>query len=175
MFYNHLTGHIEALLFASGQPLTIERLEKILNIPREHIKLLIEQLRQEMASSSRGLTIVEVAGGFQLCTKPELYTVVAQLAQTQQVKLSSAALETLAIVAFKQPVTRQEIESIRGVNSERIINHLLELEFIKETGRKEAVGRPILYGTTHQFLNVFGLNSLEELPPLGDIFSIEDE
>lgn len=171
MFYSHLKGHIEALLFASGDAITAAKIAQILNIPDEHVILLLEELVQEMADDNRGLTIVAVAGGYQLCTKPELAPIVEQLADSQGTRLSMAAMETLAIIAFKQPVTKQEIENIRGVKVDGIVNMLVERRLIKEIGRKEAIGRPILYGTTSEFLKCFGLKSLHDLPPLADFLS----
>lgn len=170
MFYEHLKGHIEALLFASGDPLPAAKIADILSVPDEqHIILLIEEIKKQMNSESRGLTIVEVAGGFQICTKPELAATIEKLAEVQEVRLSSAAMETLSIIAFKQPITRQEIENIRGVQMDKMLNTLLERGLIKELGRKEVIGRPILYGTTEEFLKCFGLKSLEQLPDLNNI------
>ncbi len=171
MFYSHLKGHIEALLFANGDAITASKIAQILNIPDEHAVLLLEELVQEMNEDNRGLTIVEVAGGYQLCTKPGLAPVVEKLAALQETRLSMAAMETLAIVAFKQPVTKQEIENIRGVKVDGIVNMLVERSLIKEMGRKEAIGRPILYGTTGEFLKCFGLKSLHDLPPLADFLT----
>lgn len=163
-----MKAHIEALLFASGEPLAVHKMAVILEIPSEHVYLLIEELKQDMEDKGRGLTIVEVAEGYQLCTKPELATVISKLAQGQEGRLSMAAMETLAIVAFKQPVTKQEIEAIRGVKIDKVLNTLIERRLIKEVGRKEAIGRPILYGTTEAFLKCFGLKSLAELPSFAD-------
>jgi segregation and condensation protein B len=172
MSNRHLCGAIEALLFASGQPLLPERIAGILNIHNDHVQTLINDMITSMADEKRGLTIVEVAGGYQLCTKPLLFTIVSKLAEIQDNRLSTAALETLAIVAFKQPVTRQEIESIRGVNADRVLATLLDRLLIKEMGRKEAVGRPILYGTTNEFLQCFGLKSLDDLPTIASLLPI---
>lgn len=169
MFYAHLKGAIEALLFASGEPLSLSRLKEILDIEESHIELLIAQLNDDMLENQRGLTIVKVAAGYQLCTKPELSSVVERLVQPAESKLSSAALETLSIIAFKQPITKQEIESIRGVKIDKVLTTLLERQMIKEIGRKEVIGRPILYGTTETFLKCLGLNSLADLPPLADL------
>ncbi|MDF2570751.1 MAG: scpB [Sporomusa sp.] len=169
MLEKHLQGPIEALLFASGQPLSADKIASMLTIHTDHIHALIADMVNSMAAEERGLTIVEVAGGYQLCTKPIFSNVISKLAAVQDSKLSAAALETLAIVAFKQPVTRQEIESIRGVKADRVVNTLLERMLIKEIGRKEAIGRPILYGTTTEFLQCFGLKSLDYLPDIASI------
>ncbi|GBG54992.1 segregation and condensation protein B [Sporomusaceae bacterium FL31] len=168
MFYSHLKGHIEALLFACGEPLSASRLADILEIPIEQLILLISEITEEMAADNRGVTILEVAGGYQMCTKPELIAIVEKLAAVQETRLSSAAMETLAIVAFRQPITKQEIENIRGVKVDKVMLTLLDRGLVKEVGRKEALGRPILYGTTHDFLKCFGLNSLDELPALSE-------
>ncbi len=173
MFYNHLKGHIEALLFACGKPIPAGRLAEILEVTQQHIELLIAQMNEEMADGSRGLVISQVAGGYQLCTRPELATVVERLGQVQETRLSMAAMETLSIIAFKQPITKQEIESIRGVKVDSVVNLLVERQLIKEMGRKEAIGRPILYGTTEEFLSCFGLSSLEELPDLAQFIPTE--
>lgn len=169
----HLYGAVEALLFASGQPLSAERIAGILDTHVDYICTLLHEMTTRMSGEERGLTIVEVAGGYQLCTKPHLFTIVSKLGEVQDSKLSAAALETLAIVAFKQPVTRQEIESIRGVNADRVIATLLDRLLIKEVGRKEAVGRPILYGTTNEFLQCFGLKSLDDLPKITSLLAAD--
>lgn len=165
----HMCGAIEALLFASGQPLPADKLAELLNLHIEQVHTLISALTAAMTEEERGLTIVEVAGGYQLCTKPQLAGVVGKLAEVQDSRLSAAALETLAIIAFKQPVTRQEIESIRGVKADRVITTLLDRLLIREVGRKETIGRPILYGTTNEFLQCFGLKSLDELPAIASL------
>lgn len=169
MFYRHLTSHIEAVLFAWGEPIPLEKLAVIVEVPAQQLKLLLGELKEAMASPERGLTIVEVAGGYQLCTKPELAEVIERLNDPHETKLSPAALETLAIIAFKQPITRQEIENIRGVKIDRVLNTLVERRLIKEQGRKEAVGRPILYGTTVEFLQCFGLKCLKDLPSIAGV------
>jgi len=166
MFYQHLKGPIEAMLFASGDPLKPERISELLDAPVEHVQDLLRELQEEMARPERGLCILQVAGGYQLCTKPELAAVVEKLAAFQDPKLSGPALETLSIIAFKQPVTRQEVEYIRGVQSDGVINTLIERRLVREVGRKETIGRPLLFGTTDEFLSCFGLNSLDELPAL---------
>lgn len=169
MFYAHLKSHLEALLFAGGEPIPAIKLAALLEISKESLDLLAAQLTEEMAHQERGLTIVRVAEGYQLCTKPELRETVLKLTQVQEQRLSMAALETLSIIAFKQPITKQEIESIRGVKIDRVLSNLVERQLIREVGRKEAIGRPILYGTTDDFLKCLGLNSLKELPPLTEL------
>lgn len=171
MFYSHFKKHIEALLFASGNPISTKKIAQLIEVSEEHIELLIDQLIMEMAADDRGLMIVKVAAGYQLCTKPELSDVVKKLGQAQDTKLSLAAMETLSIIAFKQPITKLEIENIRGVKVDKVLAKLLERQMIKEMGRKEAIGRPIIYGTTDEFLKSFGLNDLQDLPPLVELLS----
>ena len=168
MFYEHLKGNIEAVLFAAGKPVTEVQLAEMLSVEKEHIRILLAQMKSEMEDANRGLTILEVAGGYQLCTKAEFAETVARLAEVQPNRLSKAALETLSVIAFKQPITRAEIEEIRGVQVDRVLQNLIDKELIKELGRKEVIGRPILYGTTEVFLNCFGMDSLSDLPPLPD-------
>ena len=172
LFYDYMKAHVEALLFTNGTPLSIERLAAILDISREHVDHLICLLEEEYAQSGRGLMIRRINDSFQLCTKPELSGVLEKLTEIPEQKLSQAALETLAVIAFRQPATRQEMEAIRGVKVDGVVNTLLECGFICEVGRKEAVGRPILYGTTDAFLIHFGLHSLDELPKL-DAWPVE--
>lgn len=168
MFYEHLKGNIEAVLFAAGQPVSEVQFAEMLSVEKEHIRILLAQMKSEMEDAKRGLTILEVAGGYQLCTKAEFAETVARLAEVQPNRLSRAALETLSVIAFKQPITRAEIEEIRGVQVDRVLQNLIDKELIKELGRKEVIGRPILYGTTEVFLNCFGMDSLSDLPPLPD-------
>lgn len=172
MFYSHLKGHIEALLFASGEPISSSRLSEILNVEQQHIALLVAQINDDLSDDHRGLIIVEVAGGYQLCTKPELAAVVEKLAYVRETRLSSASMETIAIIAFKQPITRQEIENIRGVKVDKVMSTLIEHGLVKELGRRDTIGRPILYGTTDEFLNFFGLKTLDDLPRI-DGFLLE--
>lgn len=169
MFYTNLKGNLEALLFVNGDPLSLKRIAEILEVDQENVKLLLAQLIQDMNQQERGLTIIEVAGGYQLCTKPHLAGFLEKLVQIRENKLSIPALETLSIIAFKQPITKQEIEAIRGVRVDKVLANLLERNLIKELGRKEAIGRPIIYGTTEVFLKCFGLKSLEDLPELPEL------
>lgn len=166
MFYQHLKGPMEAMLFAAGDPMPDERLSALLDIPIEHVQAMLLELKEDMEQPGRGLCLVQAAGGYQICTRPEFSAVVEKLAVHQDPKLSPAAMETLSIIAFRQPVTRQDVEYIRGVQSDGVINTLIERKLIKEVGRKETIGRPILFGTSEEFLSCFGLNSLDELPAL---------
>ena len=160
--------HVEALLFAAGEPLSIKRIAEILQTETETVERLIALLEEDYQSKNRGICIRRVAGGYQLVTKPDFDNLIRQLVSQQELKLSSAAMETLAIIAFKQPVTRSEIEAIRGVKVDGVVNTLLDVGLICEAGRKDSIGKPILYGTTELFLTTFGFYSLEDLPPLPD-------
>lgn len=166
MIEKHLLGHLEALLFASGEPLAPDKIAQALEMTTAEVAELVAALSEEYAKETRGLKIRRIAGGLQLTTKPELYTTIQKLVAQQEIKLSNAAMETLAIIAFKQPVTRSEMEAIRGVKVDGVVNNLLELNLIAEVGRKDAIGHPILYGTTDLFLVTFGLDSLHDLPEI---------
>jgi segregation and condensation protein B len=157
---------LEALLFASPQPLTITALREVLeDLPETELRGLLEKLRDEMESTGRGVTLVEVAGGWQICSRREYAPYVQKMLRgRRKARLSRAALETLAIVAYRQPVTKSEIEGIRGVDSSGVLAHLLERNLAGIRGRARLVGRPLLYGTTQEFLVYFGLNELSELP-----------
>jgi segregation and condensation protein B len=169
MFYDHVKRIIEGLLFIAGEPLTIKKLAEILELDEENLLLLLEQLRDEYEKAERGIIIQEVAGGYQFGTCPEIAPYVEKLYKSQPNALSQAALETLSIIAFKQPITRLEIEVIRGVKIDSVLHTLLERKLIKEVGRKEGLGRPILYGTTVEFLRQFGLKDIGDLPVLPSI------
>lgn len=159
---------IEALLFASEKPLTLEQMKSVLdNLETTEIRSLLEGLRSEYEKSERGIRIIEIAGGFQMIAGPHLSALLKKLykGRTPE-RLSKPALETLAIIAYKHPVTRLEIESIRNVNVDGIIKSLIEKDLIRISGRKKAPGRPYVYGITKHFLEYFGLKSLEDLPKI---------
>ena len=161
---------LEGLLFASDEPITIEQLGGVLELPAEEIRALVDALRREYAAQQHALTILEVAGGFQMATIPDVAPWIRQCyRQAHKERLSKPALETLAIMAYKQPITRAEIEAIRGVNVDGVVESLLEKNLIRIMGRKDAPGRPILYGTTKEFLQYFGLNALVDLPKLAEV------
>lgn len=166
---------IEALLFVCDGPLLIEQVANVLdaNLEACAIRGLLKDLQKEYDDSARGIRIVEVAGGFQMVTSTEFAPQLKKYYKNKHAeRLSSPALETLAIVAYKQPVTRLDIESIRGVNVDGVIKNLLEKGLIRIVGRKEVIGRPFVYGTTKQFLEYFGLNSVEELPKMEEFSSL---
>lgn len=164
MLYDQLTGALEALLFAAGEPISVADIATLMQLDKPQVWSLLGNLQAAYEQENRGLMLREVAGGYQLVTKPVHYNLITSLSKSRTVKLTNAALETLAIIAFKQPVTRAEIEGIRGVKVDGVVNTLLDLGLIEEAGRKKAPGNPLLYGTTDKFLQVFGMNSLEDLP-----------
>ncbi len=165
---------IEALLFISGEPLTIETLKDILEIDENETERLLRELSDEYQLRNTGLLIVEVAGGFQIVTNPACAPWIKKfLSAAMPTRLSQQSLETLAIVAYKQPVIKAEIDAIRGVDSDGVLRTLLERRLIKILGRKEAPGRPFIYGTTREFLRYFGLNDLSELPTLKEFQEVE--
>ena len=159
-------GTLEAVLFAAGDPVRLDALQKIFAKPPETLRRLAEKLKERLEERGSGLTLREVAGGYQLVTRPEYYDAIEKLTQVVDRRLTAPTMETISIIAFKQPITKAEIEAIRGVRAEKALARLLEYELIAEVGRKQAIGRPILYGTTDRFLQVFGLKSLEDLPSL---------
>ncbi len=158
---------IEAILFLNEDPVRLEKLADILELPREETREIVAELQHDLAAASRGIRIFEVAGGYQLGTPPELAGDLERaIGEEGGGSISNAALETLAIIAYKQPVTRAEIESIRGVKCEHVLENLLKRRLIRISGRKEGPGRPLMYSTTPDFLKYFGLKELKELPPL---------
>jgi segregation and condensation protein B len=168
---------LEALVFASPQPITPREIGRVLQgVPREDWQRELEALRADYARDERGLQVVEVAGGFQITTRPEYNDWVRELLDPRTpTRLSIQALETLAVIAYKQPVTLPEIIELRGVKSGGVVKTLLEKRLIRIMGRKEVVGRPILYGTTKQFLLHFGLRDLEELPKIEEFAEVLGE
>lgn len=162
---------VESLLFTAGdEGLTLKQIAEVLEVEESIVEGIIHTLKQEYeADSKRGITIVQLAGTYQLATKKENASYLKRLVDSPNTAtLSQAALETLAIIAYKQPITRAEIEEIRGVKTERPLQTLMAKALIKEVGRVEGTGRAYLYGTTKEFLDYFGLRKIEELPPLPD-------
>ena len=164
----HVKQVIEALLFVFGQPLPLKRLSEILpDCEAVKLRALIQTLNGEYATSGRAFRIQEVAGGYQLVTEPQFASWIKRaLQQPKPDSVSVAALETLAIIAYRQPITKAEVEAIRGVDVTASLDTLTERRFVRVAGRKESPGRPFLYGTTAEFLRHFGLKSLEALPPM---------
>jgi segregation and condensation protein B len=161
---------LEALLFISGEPLSPKELKEVVDLHEADIEDLMEDLIMEYAERDSGVLIGRIAGGYQMHTNPRLNELLRKFSgSVKSQKLSPAALETLAIIAYRQPVTKAEVENLRGVNSDGIVKSLLEKRLIKIMGKKEAPGRPLLYGTTREFLQYFSLNDLTELPTLKDL------
>ena len=175
MFMEEMQAPLEALLFVRGEPVTAAQLREILEIDEESFAELLALYEKTLEERGSGLMLHRVAGGFQLVTRPACHAYVQKLTEVQDRKLSTPTLETLAIVAFKQPITKQEIEHIRGVRVERAMQKLLEMELVEEVGRKPVIGRPILYGTTDVFLKCFGLNELSDLPALPALEEVAKE
>jgi len=167
---------IEALLFVSQGPLKVEEIQGVLEVnSAEEITAVIKELKNEYSSRQSPIEIIELAGGWQMATKKEFASYIKKMYKRETtIKLSNSALETLAIIAYKQPVTRSEIEAIRGVESSGVIRTLIEKNIVRICGKKDTVGSPVLYGTTQQFLVYFGLKSADDLPSLEEI-AIEEE
>ncbi|MFA4984135.1 MAG: SMC-Scp complex subunit ScpB [Candidatus Omnitrophota bacterium] len=165
---NNVASVLEALLFVSDKPLALEQIRSALdNLGTSDIRRVIEELNSGYEQSNRGIRISEIAGGFQMVTAGWVAPFLKKLYKQRHVeRLSRPALETLAIVAYKQPVTKAEISSLRNVNIDGVVATLLDKELIRVAGRKKAPGRPRVYGTTRQFLERFGLKSLEDLPKI---------
>lgn len=167
---------IEGILFVSGdEGVSVEQLSQVIDLPKQSIVHLLEELTYDYDHPTRGIRLLESNEFYFLTSKPEHTEYFKKMLESPQMtRLSQAALEILAIIAYKQPITRIEIEEIRGVSSSRPIQTLVARSLIEEVGRKDAVGRPILYGTTTDFLTFFGLTSLDELPPLQEDFQLEE-
>lgn len=160
---------IEAFLFLKEEPVRLEKMAAALEITPEEARSLVGEMQQEFIRRRSGLRIFEVAGGYRMGSDPELAPLLEKaLGEAESGALSPAALETMAIIAYKQPLTRMEIEAVRGVRSEHILDNLLKRRLIRISGRREGPGRPLIYRTTPDFLKYFGLKGLEELPPLED-------
>lgn len=161
---------IESLLFMSGEPLNIKEISSIIECDIDYTKEIINNMKDEFEKDNRGIKLIQLENNLQLVTKEENSNYIQKLLKTNvRQSLSQAALETLAIVSYKQPITRIDIDEIRGVKSDRAIQTLVEKKLIRECGRLEVPGKPILYGTTEEFLRHFGLESLKELPSLEQI------
>lgn len=164
------TEIIEALLFVSNNPITKSQLQEILKL--EDVDKFINELNDEYAKTNRSFRIEEIAGGWQMRTKPEFSPWIKSLLNIQRrERLSGPALETLAIVAYKQPITKPEIEGIRGVNVDWVLSTLIDKNLVRVVGRKEVVGRPFMYGTATRFLEHFGLANLKDLPNVEELKS----
>lgn len=158
---------IEGILFAAGEPVKAAKLAAVLECGIEDVENATTELKDEYERDHRGFYIIDILEGYQICSRPEYYTYIQEILGEQRLQpLSNAAMETLAIIAYKQPITRGQIEHIRGVNSDGCVNRLYERGLIEEKGRLDAPGRPILYATTDTFLRCFGLKDPRDLPPI---------
>ena len=161
---------VEAILFAMGGSVEVEKIAAALEMKVESTEELLADMMEQYKKEDRGIQIVELEHAYQLCTKKEMYEYLIRVAkQPKKATLSDVALETLSIIAYKQPVTRLDVEKIRGVTCDHAINRLVEYNLVEELGRLDAPGRPLLFGTTEQFLRSFGVGSLEELPELSAV------
>ena len=177
-----LSQHIEALIFCAQKPIKLKEIQDCLSemfeadVPKEHIDESIEKLQAKFAEESNSFEIVKSGGGYQFLTKPAFQASISILLKQQSKKrLSTSALETLSIIAYKQPVTKSEIEQIRGVNCDYAVQKLLEKELVKIKGKAESIGRPLLYGTSERFMDYFGINDIKDLPTPKDFAQPENE
>jgi len=161
---------VESLLFVYDQPLTLDRLVLLLEeFERADIRQALEELVQEYETAERGIVLAQVAGGYQLRSRPEHADYIRRLTKSRGVKFSQSALETLAIIAYRQPITRAEVEYLRGVDSGGVLKSLLEKKLLRIMGKKDVPGKPLIYGTSREFLELFGLKDLSALPTLKEI------
>ncbi|MBD3628436.1 SMC-Scp complex subunit ScpB [Cyclobacterium sp.] len=177
-----LHRHIEALVFCSSDPLGLEEIQKCLTemfeseVPMEHLEIAVAALQEKFQAEEHAFSLEKLAGGYQFLTKPAYQSSISILQKHQsQKRLSTAQLETLSIIAYKQPVTKSEIEQIRGVNCDYSVQKLLEKSLVAIKGKSEGIGRPILYGTSPKFMEYFGINDLSELPQPRDFKTEENE
>ena len=160
---------IEAILFTVGESVELDKLAAVLELDKEKTKTLVEHLKERYESDTCGMKIIELDGAYQMCTKAEYYEYLIKIAkQPKKRVLTDVLLETLSIIAYKQPITKAEVEKIRGVSSDHAVNKLVEYNLVCELGRLDAPGRPMLFGTTEEFLRSFGVESVDELPVLNE-------
>ena len=174
---NNLKSAVEALIFASEKPITLEQIKRVLgDLDTASINKIIVELKNDYETQSRGLRVVEIAGGFQMTTCSNFAPFLKKLFKNRYSdKLSKPALESLAIIAYKQPLTKSEIESLRNVNVDGVMKSLADKNLIRICGRKKIPGRPFVYGTTREFLEHFGLKSLQDLPKMEDFTVLAQE
>lgn len=160
---------LEAILFTMGESVEVERLASVIEEDKKVTRELLLELKEEYEQKECGITLMELEGSFQMCTRAEMYEYLIKIAKTpRKYVLTDTLLETLSIIAYKQPITRAEIEKIRGVSCDHAVNRLVEFGLAQEVGRLDAPGRPLLFGTTEEFLRSFGVRSLDELPSLNE-------
>lgn len=163
----NIKAAVEAILFSMGEAVSVKELAKVLEISESEIEKTINSMMEEYVQEDRGIQLVKLEDSYQLCTKSDYYEILSTLVNMpKKHSLTDSLMETLSIVAYKQPVTRQEIEAIRGVSCVHAVNRLMEYNLITEVGRLDAVGRPILFGTTEDFLRCFGVTSMDDLPAI---------
>lgn len=161
---------IEAILFTMGESVELEKIAGVLELDKEETKQIIDRMMEHYEDDSIGVRIIELDGAYQMCTKSEMYEYLIKIAkQPKRHVLTDVLLETLSIIAYKQPITRAEIEKIRGVSCDHAVNKLVEYNLVCELGRLDAPGRPLLFGTTEEFLRSFGVQSIDELPVLNPV------
>ena len=167
MEINQVKAAIEAILFSLGEAVELERIAKTIEHDEETTKRILEAMMDDYKQEDRGLQIIELEGSYQMCTKEEMYDILLRVTHIPKKHvLTDVQLETLSIIAYKQPITKNAIEAIRGVKCDHVVNRLVEFNLVCEVGRLDAPGKPILFGTTEDFLRCFGVNSLENLPTL---------
>lgn len=161
---------IEAILFTMGESVELERIASAIELDKKETKKIIERMMERYQDDSTGIQIIELDGAYQMCTKSEMYEYLIKIAkQPKRHVLTDVLLETLSIIAYKQPITKVEIEKIRGVSCDHAVNKLVEYNLVCELGRLDAPGRPLLFGTTEEFLRSFGVHSIDELPTLNPV------
>lgn len=177
-----LNRHIEALIFCAPEPLSVSEISKCLSemfaaeVPLDHIESAIYELRKKYNQEDYSFSLEHLGGGYQFLTKPAYQSSISILLRQQsQKRLSTAQLETLSIIAYKQPITKGEIEQIRGVNSDYSVQKLLEKELVEIKGKSEGVGKPLIYGTSEKFMEYFGINSIQDLPQPKDFSQPENQ
>ncbi len=167
---NKAKAVLEAILFTMGDSVEIDRLAAVIEEDKDTTRRFLEEMAEEYQKEDRGIGLTTLDNAVQMCTKSELYEYLIKIAKTpRKFVLTDTLLETLSIIAYKQPITRLEIEKVRGVSCDHAVNRLLEFDLITEVGRLDAPGRPLLFGTTEQFLRSFGVKSLEDLPELNPV------
>lgn len=158
-------AEIEAILFTMGESVDVAKIANALDIKPSEVKKIVKEMQKEMEDKKRGIKIIELDGAYQMCTKPEMYEALIKVAkQPKRQALTDVLMETLSIIAYKQPITKSEIERIRGVKSDFAVNKLVEYLLVEEVGRMDTPGRPLLFGTTEEFLRRFGVESADSLP-----------
>lgn len=161
---------VEAILFTMGESVELEKIASVIELDKKETKKILEQMMKHYEDDSTGLQIIELNGAYQMCTKSEMYEYLIKIAkQPKRHALTDVLLETLSIIAYKQPITKVEIEKIRGVSCDHAVNKLVEYNLVCELGRLDAPGRPLLFGTTEEFLRSFGVHSIDELPTLNPV------